>query len=264
MFVTIINDCRDANEMGRQGTRASILFPQANVTFMGINNFNEIEAAGNLVDVIDAATGDEGVILVNAAPRHGSGKKYPNGTPFGFFRHNKKVIATTVAGQTLSLAKKFGLIDKLYVTDIPTVLEQMVKAGKFEESAKDRTVLTQFRSYEYLPFMAKWVYENEDVPAEEMSLDEIPEAPKTVWWVDNFGNSKTTILPEEIDFAPGKKVKTKVGEFTCYNRLKDIPNGEIGLIIGSSGYQNKRFLEIDIQGKSAAKELGLHSGIELF
>jgi S-adenosylmethionine hydrolase len=112
--------------------------------------------------------------------------------------------------------------------------------------------------------MAKWVYENEDVPAEEMSLDEVPDAPKTVWWVDNFGNSKTTSLPEEIGFEAGKKIQTKVGEFTCYNRLKDVPNGEIGLIIGSSGYQNKRFLEIDIQGKSAAKELGLHSGIELF
>lgn len=250
--------------MGRQSTRASVLFPGANVTFMGINNFNEIEAAGNLVDVIDAATGDEGIILVNAAPRHGSGKKYPNGTPFGYFRHNKKIIATTVAGLTLSLAKKFGLIDKLYVTDLPTVITDFTNKGKFDATAKDRTILTQFRSFEYLPWMAKWVYDGEDVPAEEMSLDEIPETPKTVWWVDNFGNSKTTILPEEIGFEAGKKIKTKVGEFTCYNRLKDVPNGEIGLIIGSSGYQNKRFLEIDIQGKSAAKELGLHSGIELF
>src|SRR3989338_11540829 len=123
MFITIINDCRDANEMGRQCTRASVLFPQANVTFMGINNFSEIEAAGNLVDIMDAGTGDEGIILVNAAPRHGAGKNWPNGTPFGYFTHNKKVIATTVAGYTLSLAKKFGLIDKLFITDLPTVIE---------------------------------------------------------------------------------------------------------------------------------------------
>ncbi len=264
MFITIINDCRDGNEMGRQCTRASVLFPQANVTFIGINNFSEIEAAGNLVDVMDAGTADEGIILVNAAPRHGAGKKWPNGTPFGYFIHNKKLIATTVDGYTLSLAKKFGMIDKLYVTDLPKVIKVFQEKGKFDKNAYDRTIITQFRSFEYLPFLAKWVHDKEEVPSEEMSLSEIPEAPKTVWWVDNFGNSKTTMLPEEIGFEPGKKIKLKVGEFTCYNRLKDVPNGELGLIVGSSGYQNKRFLEIVVQGKSAANELELHSGVELF
>lgn len=264
MFITIINDCRDANEMGRQCTRASVLFPQANVTFMGINNFNEIEAAGNLVDIIDAGTGDEGIILVNAAPRHGSGKNWPNGTPFGYFTHNKKLIATTVAGHTLSLAKKFGMIDKLYVTDLPTVIEDFKKKGKFDPDAYDRTILTQFRSFEYLPFLAKWVHDKEEVISEEMSLDDIPEASKCVWWVDNFGNSKTTVLPEEVGFESGKKMQTKIGELTCYNRLKDVPNGQAGLIVGSSGYRNKRFLEIVVQGKSAAKEFKLSSGIEIF
>ncbi|MFA9288495.1 MAG: SAM hydroxide adenosyltransferase [Weeksellaceae bacterium] len=264
MFVTIINDCRDANEMGRQTTRASILFPQANISFMGIHNFNEIEAAGNLVDIIDAATGDEGIIMVNAAPRHGSGKTWKNGTPFGYFTHKRKTIVTTVAGQTLSLAKKFNLIDKMYVTDLPTVIDEFIERGKFDKTARDRTVLTQFRSFEYMPFLAKWLHAGEEVTAEEMPLSDIPDAPKTVWWVDNFGNTKTTLLPEEVDFKAGKKIKTKLGEFTCYDRLKDVPNSEVGLIIGSSGYKNQRFLEIVIQGKSAAKELGLHSGMDLF
>ena len=115
-----------------------------------------------------------------------------------------------------------------------------------------------------MPFLAKWLFEKEEVPSEEMSLSDVPDCPKTVWWVDNFGNSKTTILPDEIGFEAGKKIQTKVGEFTCYNRLKDVPNGQAAMIIGSSGYRNKRFLEIVAQGKSAAKEFGLHSGIELF
>ncbi len=263
MFVSIITDCRDSNEMGRQTTRASVLFPGANIDVVGVGNFSEIEAAGNLIDVIDGATGGDGVIMVNAAPRHGSGKKYPNGTPFGYFKYANKTIISTIAGETLSLAKKFGIIENLKVTDLPTVIDAFVKKGKFEADAQQRTELTQFRSFEYMPFLAKWVHEGEDVPSEDMSLDEIPEAPKTIWWIDNFGNSKTTMLPEEIGFEPGKKIQTKLGEFTCYNRLKDVPNGEAGMTVGSSGYQNKRFVEITVQGKSAAKEFGITTGMEL-
>jgi len=263
MFVTIINDCHDANEMGRQTTRASVLFPGANVSFVGINNFNEIEAAGNLVDMLDAGTGEEGIIMVNAAPRHGSGKKWKNGTPFGYFYHNKKIIVSTVAGHTLSLVKKLGMLEKMCVTDLPTVIDSFVAKGMFEDDACKRTVLTQFRSYEYMPFLAKWLYRKEEVPFEELPLSEIDDAPKTVWWVDNFGNAKTTLLPEEIGFETGKKISTKVGVFTCFNRLKDVPNGQAALTVGSSGYQNKRFVEITIQGRNAAKEYGLHSGIEL-
>ena len=264
MFVTIINDCRDANEQGRQSTRASILFPSANVTFMGVHNFNEIEAAGNLVDVLDATAGAEGIVLVNAAPRHGSGKKYPNGTPFGFFKYGKTVVASTVAGHTLSLVKKMGIMDKFEVTDLPTVIDHFVAKGKFPAEERDRVVNTQFRSYEYLPFLAKWVYDGEDVPAENVNLDEIPAPTQCVWWVDNFGNSKTTILPEEIQFEAGKTVQTTVGELTCYNRLKDVPDAQAGLIVGSSGYKQKRFLEVVVQGKSAAQFFRLKSGQELF
>lgn len=264
MFITIVTDCRDSNEMGKQTTRASVLFPGVNVTLIGVNNFSEIEAAGNMVDIIDAGTGQKGIIMVNAAPRHGSGKKYKNGTPFGYFYHNKKIIVSTVAGHTLSLVKKLGLIDELFVTDIPTVIDHFVKKKEFDQTARDRTVLSQFRSFEYMPFLAKWLYEQEDVPSEKMSLDEVPDAPKTIWWVDNFGNSKTTILPEEIGHEPGKIIKTKVDSFKCYNRLKDVPNGQAGMTIGSSGYQNKRFIEITVQGASAAEKYGLKSGMEFF
>lgn len=264
MFVTIITDCRDNNEQGRQTTRASMLFPGANISFVGVGNFNEIEAAGNLIDMLDSATGAEGIIMVNAAPRHGPGKKYENGTPFGYFYYNNKIIVSTVAGTTLSLAKKFGMIDELFVTDIPTVVESFGKKGKFELNATNRTINTQFRSYEYMPFLGKWLHNKEEIPHETMSVDDIPDAPQTVWWVDNFGNTKTTLLREDVDFEPGKKIQTKVGEFTCYNRLKDVPNGEAAMTIGSSGYQNRRFLEITIQGKNAAKEFGLYSGMELF
>lgn len=263
MFVSIINDCRDSDERGRQMTRSSILFPGANVSFLGVRNFSEIEAAGMLVDVLDASNGEEGIVLVNAAPRHGDGKKWKNGTPFGYFYVGKTLIVSTIAGETLSLVKKFGMINELRVTDLPTVLDYMVKEGKFEKKNRDRVVLTQFRSYEYSPFLAHWLSKGEKVPSEKYSVDEIVNAPKAVWWIDNFGNTKTTLLPDEVDFKPGKMLDTRFGEFTCYERLKDVPDNESAVIIGSSGYENRRFLEIVVQGGSAARAFNLYTGMKI-
>ena len=48
-----------------------------------------------------------------------------------------------------------------------------------------------------------------------------------------------------------------------YNRLKDIPDGQVALTIGSSGLGSKRFLEIMQQGASAASTLALQSGINI-
>src|SRR3972149_3761352 len=67
-----------------------------------------------------------------------------------------------------------------------------------------------------------------------------------------------------IVFAPGKNLKTKLGEFTCYERLKDVPNGQPALIIGSWGIRDQRFVALVVQGKSAQKEFGLKPGTPLF
>jgi hypothetical protein len=263
MFVTIINDCCDANEAGRQSTRASLLFPGSNVTFMGLSNYSELEAAGHLVDVLDAAAGQEGVVLVNSAPRHGTGKKWENGTPFGWFWYGKTLVAATVAGQTLSMVKKLGIMKEFQVTDIPTVLDVMIKNGKFEAENRDRVVKSQFRSYEYLPFLAAWVKAGEQIPSEKLDMNDVPDVPQAVWFVDSFGNCKTTLLPDEVGFVAGEKMKTKVGEFTCFNRLKDVPSGEAGMTIGSSGFGNTRLIEVTINGRRASDEFGLKSGTEL-
>lgn len=258
MYITIINDCRDDNAMGRQATRAIALFG-CHLSTIGVAQ-SEIEAAGNLIDVLDAADGQEGIIMMNVAPRHGKAKKWPNGTPFGYFRYGKTLIVSTVDGYILSVAKKFGLIDKMYVTDLPTAIDAMIEKGNFPAEGRDRIVRTQFRSFDYMPRLAKWVYDGVDVPAEELPLDQIPDAPHAVWWIDNFGNCKTTMLPEEINFEPGKVIKTRFGEIMCYARLKDVPNDEPGLIVGSSGLGDKRFIEFVVQGKSAAGRFSIQTG----
>lgn len=242
--------------MGRQATRAIHLFGNIPVATVGIGQ-SELEGAGNLVDMLDASDGEEGVIMVNVAPRYGRGKKWSNGTPFGYFYHKNTLIVSTVAEQMLSLVKKFHIADSLCLTDIPTVVDEMVRRGKLEAPLRDRIVYSQFRSYDYMPRLAKWLADGEDVPHEKYSFDQVEDVPFAVWWVDNFGNCKTTYLPEEIDFKAGEKFTTKFGDLICYDRLKDVPDGEAGLIIGSSGLNGKRFLEVVVQGGSAAEKFGL-------
>ncbi len=256
MFVTIINDCRDENTMGRQATRAMHLFKNAIIKTVGIG-WSELEGAGNLVDMLDASEGDEGVIMVNVAPRYGRGKKWPNGTPFGYFYYGKTLIISTVAEQMLSLVKKFDIAKSLKLTDIPTVLDAMIQAGELDPALREKIVNSQFRSYDYMPRLAKWIIDGQDIPHEEYLFDQVEDVPFAVWWIDNFGNCKTTFLPSEINFKAGEKIVTKAGELVCYDRLKDVPDGEAGLIVGSSGLGDKRFLEIVVQGASAAEKFNL-------
>lgn len=263
MYVTIITDCQDDGTKNRQTTRAAAYF-NTYISFVGLDSYNEIEAAGNIIDTLDAAEGQEGIIMANCAPRHGKAKKWKNGTPFGYFQYKKTLIVATVDGYMLSLAKKFGLIETMYVTDIPTVLEAMIHQNKFPEDLRTPLIDTQFRSYEYMPRLAKWVHEGVKIPAEIIPLQDIADTPHVVWWIDNFGNCKTTMLAEEIGHEHGKKLHTRFGEVTCYNRLKDVPNGETALVIGSSGLGRKRFIEFVIQGKSAAKTYSVSTGDSIF
>jgi hypothetical protein len=260
MFVTIINDCRDANTMGRQATRVARLFGDGvSVVTVGIGQ-SELEGAGNLIDVLDASDGQQGVVLINVAPRHGRGKKWPNGTPFGYFYYQKTLVIATIARECLSLVKKFGLTDALALTDIAEVVDAMIAQGKLDKELRERIVFSQFRSYEYIPRLAKWLIDGENIPHTAYNFDQVLDAPKAVWWVDNFGNCKTTMLPEEISHKSGVSIETKVGEILCYDSLRDVPNGEAGLVIGSSGLGDKRFLELIVQGESAAKRFKLAPG----
>jgi hypothetical protein len=254
MFVTIINDCLDNNAFGRQLTRAASLLG-CPVISIGVKN--ELEAAGNLIDTLDAAEDKKGVILVNVAPRHGSAKKWPNGTPFAYFKLGKTLVITTIDGYTLSLVKKLNLVQAVSLVDIPTALSYVVKKKLITSELKSLISETQFRSYEFTPRLAKWLLSGIRIPTMPYPLINVPNAPSAIWWVDNFGNCKTTMLPEDIGFKAGNKVKTPFGSLLCYNRLKDVPNKRLGLIIGSSGYGDKRFLEITIQGGNAWKKLNL-------
>ena len=259
MFITIITDCKDDNAKGRQTSRCAALMG-VTPSFLGIDGgfteAGELECAGNLIDILDATEKQKGIIIANVAPRGGTGKKYANGTPFGWFNYGETIVLASIEGKVLSLVKSLGVADKLNVFDIPTVMRLAVENNWLDEITSKRIINTQFRSFDFLPRAAAWLVQGSAIPTEVV---EINESIKNgyVWKVDNFGNAKTTLL--ESDILDGV-LKTQWGNLKFYPRLKDVPEGERAAIIGSSGIAEKRFVEIVAQGKSAARELGINQG----
>lgn len=259
MFITIITDCKDDNAKGRQTSRCAALMGET-PSFLGIDGgfteAGELECAGNLIDILDATEKQKGIIIANVAPRGGSGKKYANGTPFGWFNYGETIVLASIEGKVLSLVKSLGIADKLNVFDIPTVMRVAVDNNWLDEPTSKRIINTQFRSFDFLPRVAAWLMQDYAIPAEVMEISELIDKGH-VWKVDNFGNVKTTLL--ESDITEGK-LKSKWGDLKFYPRLKDVPEGAHAAIIGSSGIGEKRFVEIVAQGKSAALELGITQG----
>ncbi len=243
MTITIINNCRDANAVGRQSTRAASLLG-APVSFIGVAS--DLEASGNLIDTLDATKGQRGVVLVNVAPRNGKSKKWGNGTPFCYFWYKETLVVATLDDFTLSLVKKLKLTDNVNILDVKELVPEAADS--------------QFRSYEFLPQVAVLLMNGKNGKSTLYSIDKIPDVPQAIWWVDNFGNCKTTILAEELENGLEKEMMLKMGKLNHFPRLKDVPDGAAALVTGSSGIDTRRFVEIVVQGGNAAEHFHLASG----
>lgn len=242
LTTVIINDCRDPNAMGRQMARVGALFG-GTVVPMGV--LNDLEAAGCLVDALDAINDKEGLILVNVAPRHGQAKKWRNGSPFGYFLYQKTLVLSSMDGLTLSLAKKLGCME------IVRLIESTSKS--------------QFRSFDSLPYMARTIFDKSPVDFLTDHIGyifskNIPDPPKAIWYIDCFGNAKTTLLLADVQLSSHATIDTQIGTLYYYPHLADVPDGRTAIITGSSGIGDKRFLEIVVQGGSAAELLRLKVG----
>ena len=269
MQITIINDCCDQNAKLRQISRAGSLFKNVSANCFGVKS--EIEAAGFLVDAVDTFEGREGVILANVAPRKSEKnsdkifekRKRKNGTPFGYFWHRKTLIISSVGELALSLIKKMKITEEIFILNIPKVLEEV--KSNLSAAQKRRIINSQFRSFDFLPRAAKWLLEKQDLPKEKFSLSKIKDSYPTIWFIDNFGNIKTTLLKSELNYIDKYNVKIELNYnkkttkeiLPVYNCLKDLPEEKIGLITGSSGFGNKRFMEIILNGGSAARRLNI-------
>jgi hypothetical protein len=208
----------------------------------------------------------QNVVLVNVAPRgEDVQKKWDNGTPFCYFKFGQTLVVSTYEGQCLALARDFGVVSEVELFDIPTVTAAAVEWGELTPEEAERINHTQFRSLEFMPLVAYWIWQGKPVPSTPQSLAELPSAKGKAWFIDNFDNVKTTILPEDVDFADGKQITFEGGVVaTCYTRLADVPKGVTALTIGSSGYADHRFLEVVIGHRGrAATEIGLTIGTTL-
>lgn len=275
MFITSITDCASPNDIGRQETRLATLFAQEHphIRTVGIvhkiheGGNDTIEASGHLIDILDAAEGRKGVILVNVANRHKNdtnknnvSKKWENGTPFGYLWYEDVLIIASIDGYTLALLKKLHLADSIAIIDIPHVLAYIQKnhPSFLTHELAEYIKLSQFRSFDYLPRVARWLWDKLNIPSQPYDFSSVPDIGDRIWYIDTFGQAKTTLLDTDLRLIPGETVRTTIGQLSFYNRLKDVPNGESALIIGSSGIQEQRFLEIVVQGASAADRFHLH------
>lgn len=252
MNTIIINDCRDSNAAGRQAVRATALLGGP-VTFVGVGS--DLEAAGTIIDALDALTGQAGVILANVAPRSGHARRWGNGTPFGYTWIGQTLLVASVDGLTWSLIKKLKLTDTIQVIDAAGAVQKLSHIQVITPEERDRMLTTQFRSYDFLPRVASTLLRHEVVPSQSLPIANIPDAPLAVWWVDNFGNCKTTLLPRELALDTDGDVSTPWRGLRHYSHLSDAPDGELALVTGSSGFGQDRFVELVVNGGRAADAL---------
>ena len=259
MFTTFINDCKDDNARARQTSRVGSLL-KTNLSFIGVDS--DLEAGMQLIDILDATEGKEGLVLVNVAPRGQDTKHYENGTPFAYAWYKETLIISSIDGYALSALKKLNLVKEIRLLDIHLASETMQKAGFITETAAERIPLSQFRSFDFTPRVGIFMIQGNHLPSTEYDLGQIPALPPAIWGIDNFGNCKTTLLPSEIDTS--HPISTRFGNLTFYTRLHDVPDGETALVKGSSGIDDFRFLEILMQRRNFAKNSGAKIGDDIY
>lgn len=260
---TIITDCADGNARTRQELRFESLFG-VKPSFLGVGAYSPMEAAGNLIDQLDVLTNFpaldredfEAIVLVNVAPRgEDIQEKWDNGTPFCYFKTGNVLVVSTYEGQCLALARDLGIVSEVGLFDIPTVTAAAVEWGDLTEKEAARINDTQFRSLEFLPTVAYWVWQGKPVPSTKRSLAELPSAKGRVWCIDNFNNAKTTLFEKDVEFVDDKSVTLSDGSTAvCKRRLADVPKDTTALTVGSSGFGDERFLEVVVGHRGRAAE----------
>jgi hypothetical protein len=274
--VISLTDCADPNALARQSARIAALFGATPSILPLTGPDPEGAAALTLLDLL-RATGLTGgpthptVVLVNIAPRDGH---WPNGVPFCWFRHGEHLVISTLNPRVLTpLATYLGL-EKVHVTDVREVLE--AAAGQWAELSPaevEEITRTQFRSLWYVPLLARWLVDGRPVPAQAQVVGDTADIADPcvgavrVAVVDNFGNCKldrpAAALPGHGTTA-GLTVRSpregRTVRVRCFDRLPDVPYGEPGITVGSSGVG---FAELVVRGGSAAELFGLREGDEV-
>jgi hypothetical protein len=271
--VISLTDCADPNALARQSARIAALFGATPSILPLTGPDPEGAAALTLLDLL-RSTGLTGgpthptVVLVNIAPRDGH---WPNGVPFCWFRHGQHLVISTLNPRVLAPLSTYLGLEKVHVTDVREVLE--AAAGQWAELSAEEVeeiTRTQFRSLWYVPLLARWLVDGRPVPAQAQVVGDTAAAPVPVRVavVDNFGNCKLDRPAAALPGHAGRGAALTVHspregrsvQVRCFDRLPDVPYGEPGITVGSSGVG---FAELVVRGGSAAELFGLREGDEV-
>jgi hypothetical protein len=271
--IGILTDCIDANARYRLRGRFAALTGMV----PGIDELprdNPAYFAGlTLADTLQAGTVALGqhqvgtILVVNAAPRNGD---HPNGPPFGYFWYQPDpdctgcqphLVVTTVADEILSpLRHRLG-ITEIRVVDVEQVMKEAMTAPwsyGLTDTDVDMVANTQFRSLWFQTLLAVWLdrehqFDSDIYPIPRMGPELV------VHVVDNFGNCKFEVTPEELGMAIGHKYQVKAWGRTVpvdyCERLVNVGHKQPGLVRGSGGC-----LELVIRMGDAADKFDLSVG----
>lgn len=282
-----LTDCTDPNAVARLSARLAALFGHTPTILPLAGADPEGTAALTLLDLLRSGgellggAGRPTVVLVNIAPRDGH---WPNGVPFCYFRHGGHLVISTLNQRVLEPLRRHLGVTEVAVTDVREVVEAAAAGWADLRPAEiEEIVRTQFRSLWYVPLLARWLVDARPVPARTEAVaasgdgrgrnrtdgtDGTDDLVARVAVVDNFGNCKLDLPAEALpgyaaggDLAVFDQISGLRREVRCYPRLVDVPDGEPGLITGSSGFG---FAELVVRGGSAARLFGLHEGDEPF
>lgn len=248
-FYSLITDCIDTNAIARQKVRAQTLFPGLDPAITDVQDV--VALAGNIIDILAVAehAQSHGVIIGNRAPRNHIQNKYPNGAPFVYATHNDTLLVVTYSEPLATLLEKFLGITTWYEPN-QSMLDDIYTTYGIDPT-------TQFRSLYYAPCLAHYLLEK-GIPEGNIFTEEhnteIP--PFTIWHVDNFGNLKTFATCSDLE-------QGATPDLPFVERLKDVADGDLVLIEGSSGLPHKKFLECIVQGGRACDVLGKGVGDNL-
>ncbi|MFF9853047.1 SAM hydroxide adenosyltransferase [Streptomyces litmocidini] len=265
--VVSLTDCADPNALARQSTRIATLFG-ATPTVLPLGGPDpEGAAALTLLDLLRSTDLIGGptqpvVVLVNIAPRDGH---WPNGVPFCWFRHGDHLVISTLNHRVLAPLATYLGITEVHVTDVREVLEAAAAGwAELAPAEIEEMVRTQFRSLWYVPLLARWLADGRAVPAQPTPVPQPVTHDVRVAVVDNFGNCKLDRPATELPgYSTAKSLlvhnrqEGRDVQVRCYDRLPDVPLGEPGITIGSSGIG---FAELVVRGGSAAAVFGLSQG----
>ncbi|MEU6166009.1 SAM hydroxide adenosyltransferase [Streptomyces tanashiensis] len=269
--VVSLTDCADPNALARQSTRIATLFG-ATPTVLPLGGPDpEGAAALTLLDLLRSTDLIGGptqpvVILVNIAPRDGH---WPNGVPFCYFRHGDHLVISTLNHRVLDPLVTYLGLTEVQVTDVREVLEAAAAGwAELTPAEIEEMVRTQFRSLWYVPLLARWLADGRPVPARPTAVQQSVAQDVRVAVVDNFGNCKLDRPAAELPGFDGTKSllvhnrqEGRDVRVRCYDRLPDVPLGEPGITVGSSGIG---FAELVVRGGSAADVFGLNQGDQVF